>query len=472
MLLEAVFPGISRSPRMLVEERHALVCLVYLVTRVGAVFGQSISDGVHGLGRPYISLGATVEAELASPGSYAVDPPVGPVARVGIDAPCKLLFSRGEELAVDRQAQPGIGPLLVPFAYDPGRHYARGRVIRESALDPQVEHIVGIRLFGHFGVGVQASPPEDVLPAPLVRVGTLREGRKIAWQRLGRGLVIPGQADQVALHVRAPVRGIRGPHQEALAVGRAPVEGTREFLTADQVGGRTARVVVGHGQVAHVRVDQGSKEADRRPWHVGLHGRLYGHLVALAQFVGEAQLACQLVDRIRLGVHAEGEGADLYASLANAVEEPAPVTLRPALDPVQQRPGGLYVPTELRVFRPVVGGRGEVEDRVQILQVMLKYRTLGVGVADVEVRMVDEKDRPFALGTDFYPRLERLPGPGLDPKGKRPGLVDLGDEEIQDRAALVDPGPGRIQESISVGDRKGYVSGRSFGQHHQPQDLR
>jgi hypothetical protein len=53
---------------MLVEERHALVCLVYLISRVCAVFGERIGQGVQGLGRPYISLGATVEAEVARPG--------------------------------------------------------------------------------------------------------------------------------------------------------------------------------------------------------------------------------------------------------------------------------------------------------------------------------------------------------------------------------------------------------------------
>jgi len=86
--------------------------------------------------------------------------------------------------------------------------------------------------------------------------------------------------------------------------------------------------------------------------------------------------------------------------------------------------------------------------------------------------MVDEIDRPFALGTDLHPRLERLPVSGFDPKGKRAGLVDLGDEEIEDSATLVDPGPGRIQEDVPVGDRKGYVPGHGFAQHHQPQGLR
>src|SRR5215210_3827769 len=86
--------------------------------------------------------------------------------------------------------------------------------------------------------------------------------------------------------------------------------------------------------------------------------------------------------------------------------------------------------------------------------------------------MVDEIDRPLALGTDLHPRLERLPVSGFDPKGKRAGLVDLGYEEIEDSATLVDPGPGRIQEDVPVRDRKGYVPGHGFGQHHQPQGLR
>jgi hypothetical protein len=89
---------------MLVEERHALVCLVYLIPRVGAVIGERIGQGVQGLGRPCIRLGTPVEAEVARPGSYSVDPPVGPVAGVGLDTSCKPLFGLGEELAVGRQA--------------------------------------------------------------------------------------------------------------------------------------------------------------------------------------------------------------------------------------------------------------------------------------------------------------------------------------------------------------------------------
>src|SRR5215213_1325245 len=79
---------------------------------------------------------------------------------------------------ITKKPSPGsrIGPLLVPFAHDRSGHYARGGVIGESALDPQVEYIVRIRHFGHFGRRIQPRPPEDALPAPPVRVGALREG--------------------------------------------------------------------------------------------------------------------------------------------------------------------------------------------------------------------------------------------------------------------------------------------------------
>ena len=75
---------------MLVEERHALVRFVYLIPPVGAVFGERVGQGVQGLGRPYIRLSAPVEAEVARSRPYAVDPPVGPVAGVGLDTPCSL----------------------------------------------------------------------------------------------------------------------------------------------------------------------------------------------------------------------------------------------------------------------------------------------------------------------------------------------------------------------------------------------
>jgi hypothetical protein len=175
-----------------------------------------------------------------------------------------------------------IGPLLVPFAHDPGRDYARRGVVGENALHPQVEHIVRIRHFRHRGGGIQARPSEYSLPAPSVRIGTLREGRQIAWQRLEGSLVIFSQTDQVALHGRATVRRIRIPHQQAFAVGGAPVEGTRELLTADQMRGRTTCIIVRHGKIADIRVHQGSKETDGRPWHVGLHGGLYGQIEPLA----------------------------------------------------------------------------------------------------------------------------------------------------------------------------------------------
>jgi hypothetical protein len=86
--------------------------------------------------------------------------------------------------------------------------------------------------------------------------------------------------------------------------------------------------------------------------------------------------------------------------------------------------------------------------------------------------MVDEEDRPFALGTDLHPGFERLPAPGFDPEAKRAGLVDLRNEEMHQCAAVVDPDPGPSEGSIPVGDREGYVSGRGFSLHHQPQDLR
>jgi hypothetical protein len=89
---------------MLVEECHALVCFVYLIPRGGAIFGERVGQGVQGLGRPYIRLSAPVEAEVARPRTYTVDPPVGPVAGVGLDTPCKPLFGLGEKLAVGRQA--------------------------------------------------------------------------------------------------------------------------------------------------------------------------------------------------------------------------------------------------------------------------------------------------------------------------------------------------------------------------------
>src|SRR5215210_6360395 len=48
-------------------------------SRGSAPSGEGICNGVQGLGSPYIRLGTTIEAEVARPRPYAVDPPVGPV---------------------------------------------------------------------------------------------------------------------------------------------------------------------------------------------------------------------------------------------------------------------------------------------------------------------------------------------------------------------------------------------------------
>ena len=81
---------------------------------------------------------------------------------------------------------PGISNTVIDLL-DRGWHYARCGVVGESALDPQVEHIVRIRHFRHLGGRIQARPSEDALPASPVRVRTLREGRQIARQSRERG---------------------------------------------------------------------------------------------------------------------------------------------------------------------------------------------------------------------------------------------------------------------------------------------
>src|SRR5918992_2389321 len=87
------------------------------------------------------------------------------------------------------------------------------------------------------------------------------------------------------------------------------------------------------------------------------------------------------------------------------------------------------------------------------------------------MRMVNQEDRPFALGTNLYPCLERLPTRDPHPEAERAGLVDLGDEEMHEGAAPVDSDPSSIEGGIPVGDRELYVSGHGFGKHYQPQGL-
>ncbi len=71
-----------------------------------------------------------------------------------------------------------------------------------------------------------------------------------------------------------------------------------------------------------------------------------------------------------------------------SVEHPALVPLAAASEPTLEGPVHLYVPAEPDVIVPGARLVDQVENRVQVLQVVLGDHLLTVGVAHVEVRMV------------------------------------------------------------------------------------
>ena len=205
------------------------------------------------------------------------------------------------------------------------------------------------------------------------------------------------EPDEVSLHVGDAVRAVRVPHEHAPAGGGLPPERPAEPLPAVQVRHRAARVVVREREVADAGVREQRRQRRDRARDIGLHRGHDRHAVLLAERVGEAEAAGELVDRVRLGVHAERERADLDPPLARAPEERLTCRARACRQPVLERPRHLHVPAEARVVGPGIRVLGELEHRVEVPQVVGENEVLPVGVADVEVRLMAEIDLPAPL---------------------------------------------------------------------------
>ena len=196
------------------------------------------------------------------------------------------------------------------------------------------------------------------------------------------------------------MRGIGVPDQQSLAIGTPPPERPRQLLAANPEWHRPTGVVVRDGEVANVRFGQQSQQPDHRARHIRLKRRHDLDSVLVPQPLRVLQPPGKLIDRIRLGVHAERQGRDLHAPVFDLPEELIAERCRAIRHPLLQRIGHLDVPTELRLVRPIVGRVDQIDRRIDEAQMVVHHARLLVGIAVVEMRMMDEMNVPLALRLD------------------------------------------------------------------------
>jgi hypothetical protein len=306
-----------------------------------------------------------------------------------------------EEGAVGGHAQARPGVRGVPFAHDRRRHDRRAGVVRVAALHAQVQYVVRVRRL------VQLDP---VQPAPAERLVAVRhrpvgEGPQVAGQQRRRRGEALREPDDIALHVGHAVRGVGEPDEDPVAGRRPPPERPAQVLPAGEERHRAAGPVVRRGEVPDTAGGERVDETDHRAGHVRVHRRRDRDAVPLPQVVGEPQHPVQLLHRAGLGVQLERHRGHLDAPGAGQRHEPVDGGGVPGVEPAPHRQRRLDGPPEARLVRPILGGGREVERGVQVLQVVAEHHALPVGVADVQVRVVYDVDRPLALRRDDELRL-------------------------------------------------------------------
>ncbi len=236
----AVGPGVAGAPGVLVEQRGGAVDGRGARGDRRAV-GNAEQLGVpgHGLRLGEGRLPAPGGGQRDGAGADAVDPPVAPVAPVGLQAVPDPLLRVLEEVLVAGGAQPRVRPLLVPAAHGVGDDAAGRAVVRELAEHPQMQDVprVRVRRAGQ----VEGGEAGDA--APLVGVREAGQGAEVGGQQVVDVVVGLVEAEDRALHVGQAVRGVGAPHQDAVAARRLPAEQPGQVLPADEVGHGAARPV-------------------------------------------------------------------------------------------------------------------------------------------------------------------------------------------------------------------------------------
>ena len=135
------------APRVLVEQRHALVDAIGLAgpVELRVCAGEGVGHDVQRLRRADGGLGAAVEADLARGRAEAVGPPVRPVAAERLELGAVLLFEPLEERAVRGRDELRVGVLARPGGGDLRRHGTRSGVVGEQALNAEVQQVERVR---------------------------------------------------------------------------------------------------------------------------------------------------------------------------------------------------------------------------------------------------------------------------------------------------------------------------------------
>lgn len=205
------------------------------------------------------------------------------------------------------------------------------------------------------------------------------------------------EAEDRALHVGQAVRRVRPPDQDAFAARRLPAEQPGQVFPADEVGHGAAGPVVRHGQVADAVVGEDVGQAHHLAGHVRLHGRGDVDAVPVTQLGHRAQQFVQFVGGAGLGVQVERHGRQFDASLAYPVQEALHLAAGPVGPPVLEGVEALDGPAETSRLRPVVGVAAQFEERVEVGAALGHHPALRVGVADVQVGVLHQVQRPVAL---------------------------------------------------------------------------
>ena len=153
-----------------------------------------------------------------------------------------------------------------------------------------------------------------------------------------------------------------------------------------------------HRQVLHADIGQHLHEAAHAARDIGLHGAGDRHPVICTQLYAETHHLVQFLDGARLGVHVQAHGAHADVAGPDRVEHPPAVPFAAAAEPTLEGPVHFYVPTKADVVLPSARVVDQFEHRIEVLEVVLGDHLLAVGVTHVEVRVVDQRHRPFALG--------------------------------------------------------------------------
>jgi hypothetical protein len=161
-------------------------------------------------------------------------------------------------------------------------------------------------------------------------------------------------------------------------------------------------------EVADTRVGEDLGEPRRGARHVRLHRGHDLDAVSLSQLAREAELAGELVDRRRVRMHGERQRTRLEPAGAQQVEQLQLHPGRPARKPPLQHHVALYRPAEGIVSRRIV------ECRVDVREVVPEHVRPRIGVADVEVRVVNEENAPSALRLDLERHAPAHPYADLD----------------------------------------------------------